>query len=83
MKTFRDSLSEVNDGHPLLGDPPAGMLAVSLAVLVGPSELTRAEAWGLFAAVGLGASAPLARRQGRRQNTAMARSRARPPSQNA
>ena len=58
MESFRDSLSEVNDVHPLLGAPVVGMLTVSLAVLVGPSDRTRAEVGGLFAAVGLGAGAP-------------------------
>ena len=82
MTSLRDSLSEVNNMHPVLGAPVPGMLAVSPAVLVGPSELTRAEAWVLFTAVGPGAGPPLARRQGCGQNTAMARSRARPPSQN-
>ena len=71
MKSFRDSLSEVNNMHPLLDAPMAGMLAVSLAALVGPSELTRAEAWGLFAAVGLGSGLGLwirARGRGARAN---------------
>lgn len=54
MKTFRTSLHELNNMHPLLAAPTIGLFAVGLSVLALPTLITRPDAWGLFVTIGLG-----------------------------
>jgi hypothetical protein len=55
MSNFKDTFIEMNNTHPLVAGPVAGLMAVALAVLAAPSFGTE-RAWPLLLTVTAGAS---------------------------